>query len=257
MELTPYVLPMEAPFLERRGVYVKTEAGMGEIAPWPGTHKESLEEAIEALKKGDHSLPSVAFALDMANYLKSSKRAGSYRLIIDSDPLPKEPSSVKLKVGRDLRKDLERIKTLDSLGCSMRLDANRSFTLEEAVAFAKECEGLNIEYMEEPLKKSAELSLFYRETGMPIALDETLYLNEPWEDIEGLSALILKVGALGPLARTRALAEEGKERGLRIVISSCFESPLTTDFLSALSAELAPKELAGLDTVRFFQTVSL
>ena len=91
----------------------------------------------------------------------------------------------------------------------------------------------------------------HREKGWPIALDETLYKNEPWEEIEGVVALVLKPAAIGPLERTYALAK----KGYRTVISSCFESSVGIDFLARLAHLLAPDELCGLDTLRYFSPV--
>jgi len=239
-----YNYKVTIPPYERKGAYVEGSAGIGELAPHPVTHRESLEEALAALALGDRSLPSVAFALDMANTKIDGPKAASYRLITDADPLPTEPCPVKLKIGRDF----SRLRELQALGCSVRLDANRAWTLEEALSFDLG----PIEYIEEPLKNPSQLSLLHREKGWPLALDETLYLNEPWEKIEGVTTLILKPAALGPLERTFKLAS----LGYRAVISSCFESPAGIEFLAKLAYQLAPDELCGLDTEKYFSRLA-
>lgn len=248
MELRRYCLKFSLPPFERRGAIVSIHGALGDLAPFPGTHCESLEEAIAGLERGDRSLPSVAFALDMAAAPRTGADAPSYRLIYHGEALPKEACPVKLKVGQNLENDIERIKQLHALGCSIRLDASRRWNMEEALQFAKRCT-VPIEYIEEPLRKSGELSRFYSKTGLPLALDETLYLNEPWEGIEGVTTLILKPSALGPLRRTRELADRGKD----VVISSCFESETGIAFLKELSAAINPGKYAGLDTLRFFE----
>lgn len=234
-----YSYQLKIPPYERRGAYIRGSAGLGELAPFPGTHQESLEEAIQALERGDRSLPSVAFALDMANTRIDGPKATSYRLITDHDPLPSKPCAVKLKIGRDLT----RLRQLQAMGCSVRLDANRQWSLEEAL----DLDLGEIEYIEEPLQDSSQLSLLHREKRWPLALDETLYRNEPWEQIEGVVALVLKPTALGALTRTFALAK----KRYRIIISSCFESSVGIDFLARLAHQVAPGELCGLDTLRY------
>lgn len=241
MEL--YSHKLSIPPYERRGAYIEGLAGIGELAPHPVTHKESLEEALEALRRGDRSLPSVAFALDMANTKIDGPRAKSYRLITDADPLPTESCAVKLKIGRDFT----RLRKLQAMGCSIRLDPNRAWSLEEALTFDLG----QIEYIEEPLRDSKDLTLLHQEKGWPLALDETLYRNEPWEEIKGVVALVVKPAAIGSLERTYALAS----KGYRIVISSCFESSIGIDFLQRLAYLLAPDELCGLDTLRYFSAV--
>jgi O-succinylbenzoate synthase len=69
--------------------------------------------------------------------------------------------AVKLKVGgRDVEEDVELVRavrrTLNS-DVSLRLDANRAWSFEEAERFARGIAGLRLEYVEEPLSDPAGL----------------------------------------------------------------------------------------------------
>ena len=61
---------------------------------------------------------------------------------------------------------------------SLRLDANRAWTLDEALEFASGIKGIKIEYCEESLKNPEQLDSFLEKSDLPIALDETLFNTE-------------------------------------------------------------------------------
>ncbi len=166
-------------------------------------------------------------------------------------------AAVKIKVGRGApAEEAARVKDLAGRleGVRIRLDANRAWRLADAVTFAKSLSGVAVEYVEEPLQRSGELPLFHRDTGLSVALDETL-TDTPrsvWESYEGVAALVVKPTITGGLARTHRLAQLAKARGWRLVVSSCFESGVATGALCELAAAYGgPDSPAGLDTYRW------
>ena len=86
--------------------------------------------------------------------------------------------TIKLKVGRhSLNEDIVAVKALRTTagnGTEIRLDANRAWSLKEAVSFGKSVADCRIQYIEEPLKEAADLTQFFKQTGIPFALDESL-----------------------------------------------------------------------------------
>ncbi|MCI0595876.1 MAG: o-succinylbenzoate synthase [candidate division Zixibacteria bacterium] len=86
--------------------------------------------------------------------------------------------AIKLKVGRQsLEEDIALVKTARELSPSsvtIRLDANRAWDLPRAVAFGKALADCQIEYIEEPLQELPDLEKFYDQSGLPLALDESL-----------------------------------------------------------------------------------
>ena len=165
--------------------------------------------------------------------------------------------AVKLKVGsRAVAEDVELTRAVrDAIGdgVGLRLDANRSWNLEQAIAFGREMGTVGIEYLEEPLRE-ARLRELFDATGIPVALDESLLELQP-EELEGrreVGAVVLKPTLLGGLARAREWAVKALERDVRPVVSSCFESGVgllaLAEFAWTATRDSVP---AGLDTYRW------
>ena len=166
--------------------------------------------------------------------------------------------AVKLKVGgRPVVEDVELTRVVrDAIGdgVALRLDANRSWTLEQAVAFGREVGNSGVEYLEEPLREPEHLRDLFDATGIPVALDESLLELRP-EDLGGrreVGAVVLKPTLLGGIARAREWVAKALELDIRPVVSSCFESGVGLLALAAFAWESTGDAVpAGLDTYRW------
>ena len=139
----------------------------------------------------------------------------------------------------------------------LRLDANQSLSLDEAIVFAKQIPPGSIAYIEEPLQQAELIGDFYAKTRILSALDETL-----WQKPEllttipeaSLAALILKPNRLGGISAALHFAQYAKEKNLLAVFSSAFESGISLSFYAWLAASTASQPAAcGLDTYRYLQ----
>jgi o-succinylbenzoate synthase len=146
-----------------------------------------------------------------------------------------------------------------AFGCSvkLRLDANQSLSLDEAVSLAKQIPPESIAYIEEPLQQAELIGDFFAKTGIHSALDETL-----WQKPEllamipeaSLAALILKPNRLGGISTALHFARYAREKNLLAVFSSAFESGISLSFYAWLAASTASQPAAcGLDTYRYLQ----
>ncbi len=166
--------------------------------------------------------------------------------------------AVKLKVGtRPVVEDVELARMVrDAIGdgVAFRLDANRSWTLEQAVAFGREVGNSGVEYLEEPLREPEHLRDFFDATGIPVALDESLLELRP-DDLEGrreVGAVVLKPTLLGGITSARQWVAKAAALNIRPVVSSCFESGVgllaLAELVWASTRDAVP---AGLDTYRW------
>ena len=139
----------------------------------------------------------------------------------------------------------------------LRLDANQSLSLDEAISFARQIPQGSVAYIEEPLQQAEGIGKFYAKTALHSALDETL-----WQKPEllfkiptaSLAALILKPNRIGGIFVARQFALYAREKNLLAVFSSAFESGISLSFYTWLAASTAPKPAAcGLDTYRYLQ----
>jgi o-succinylbenzoate synthase len=163
--------------------------------------------------------------------------------------------AVKLKVGRlEVAEDVEIVRGVGEIlgdGVSLRLDANRAWSYEEAVRFAEGISGVRIAYVEEPLAEPSRLADLARGWGLPVALDESL-VGIPPGDLAGhpyARAVVLKPTLLGGISRALRFADEAKALGMAPVVSSSYEAGVGTGALVALAATVGG-EPAGLDTYR-------
>jgi len=162
--------------------------------------------------------------------------------------------SVKLKVGRDtIKDDIERVKLVQKVlgtDCTLRLDANRAWEFEEASHFAHGISECEIEYIEEPLRDPDRLSDFVGETGLPVAIDETVVGLAPGilARHKYAAAVILKPTMLGSIDEVTNLGRAALDFGMTPVISSSFESGVGTLGLCLLAAMLGDSSVpVGLD----------
>ena len=166
----------------------------------------------------------------------------------------------KLKVGRlALEEDLEMVRALKSLvgeDAVLRLDANRAWKLDQALFFAAGLSGIDIDYLEEPVRSFDQLIQLCQEPAMdlPVALDESLLKLRP-EDLplcRNIKALVLKPTLLG-FEKTMRFARRALDVDMTPVISSAFESGVGLTVLSQMAALLKLEHVpAGLDTSDWF-----
>jgi len=166
--------------------------------------------------------------------------------------------SFKLKIGRQaLDDDIVKVRAVrKQIGDScLRLDCNRSWTVEDALSFWKEIHDCEIEYIEEPLKEFNDykvLALSQNEGHeLPLALDESLMSMSPQEvlSVPNLRALIIKPTILG-FVMTAKYAMLARENSIKPVISSSFESSVGLSALAQMAAAFNETDVpAGLGTL--------
>ena len=329
VESARYRLPLRSRFAaggvditHRDGILVRlTDAegrtGHGDIAPLPGLHRESLEEAeihlaqlaprligasageepttfaaaaaaLEARTRadGEPALASVAFGLDAAlagllavaadtvpvhvlrpgNEVVASARLPLAALFAGTSHDAEDPETlealrafpvVKVKVGRqDPSEDGLLLQTLCRAlpqQVLLRIDGNRSLTLDEALRMLEAVPPERIAYLEEPLVDPRQLTLLHARTGMGMGLDETLrdphYADLPTSD--AVVAWIVKPSLVGSFSSLSALARAAFQANKQFVISSAFESGLGLWHLAQLAGALSRGAPAGLGTDRW------
>lgn len=221
----------------REGLILQIHDGWGEIAPLPGFSKETLDEAKNEIlsvlfENAKPSLPSVKFGLSCAGkpfdasalkmplcaFKKPRPNCDSLKLKLKNIPLEEAISTVKQYIGRT----------------RLRIDCNRSWSLEEALYFASHFSPSDFEYLEEPLHSFSDLLRFSKITKFPIAVDESLreqsYLNIPT-----LKAAVVKPMLMGGIPKLP----------VPIVLSSVYESSLGVLQIARFAS---PHITHGLDT---------
>ncbi|WP_038172845.1 MULTISPECIES: o-succinylbenzoate synthase [Vibrio] len=297
-KLYRYELPMDSGVIlreqrltVREGFIVELalddKIGRGEIAPLPGFSLESLEETyaqlVEQLALWSQGVeldleplfPSVAFGLSMAQLELDDilPEQGCYQAapLCSGDPdelLPKLNAMsgekvAKIKVGlyEPIRDGMLVSLFLESIpDLTLRLDANRAWTSEKALQFAKKIAPSlrqRIAFIEEPCQSPGESFSFAIATGIAIAWDETLQHSVRKDDFKlqdynGAKAIIIKPTLIGSIERCAELIATAKSLGIKVIISSSIESSLGLTQLARFAAWQLPQETPGLDTIGLF-----
>ncbi|HHW7569743.1 TPA: o-succinylbenzoate synthase [Mannheimia haemolytica] len=293
VKLYRYQLPIRTgvvlrkqPLKERQGLLVclqeQEKVGWGEIAPLPSFSQESLEQAenqtvnwLKAWQKEEPEMleqlfPSVAFGLSCALAELNNKlgeQANNQSAVLCYGDLEKlhtafrqsSHSIGKLKIGLNPEQEGEQanllLHTFPNL--RLRLDANRLWSLEQAVKFAEKIANKHkhrIQFIEEPCQTPELSRQFATQTDIAIAWDETvreanfLVKKEP-----NLTAIIIKPTLVGSLEKCVNLIQQAHSQGLAAVISSSLESSLGLTQLARIAYQYTPNNVPGLDTLNLMQ----
>lgn len=244
--------------LTHEGAFV----GLGELAPLPGLHQESLSEAIAQIKvrhvlPPEQLYPSVKFAWQMALAWSGLKPLTDVKvnalLAGTSDSIEQQAlyavsqgyQCIKIKIGdKSPQEVVDLVKSLRKLigkSTQIRLDANAKFTLKEALLISERLTRSQIAYIEDPTQPH-DLEQFCLNSQIPCALDGT------WQE-EKYAQLPAKAWVIKPnLAWPACLPTHVQT----LTITSCFESAVGVAYLAWLANRFAPHVSHGLSTVEWF-----
>lgn len=255
------------------------EVAQSVASAWTGTTLSrpaaSLGSWLKELPSRDEGLASLQFAwetaaLDLiAQHTDTSLPAvlGAQRSTVGINGLIVDPldtgekraralrtagyRSVKVKVGRGaIAEEAEAIRVIRGVlgpDIALRLDANRAWSMDEAVAFARAIEDTEVAYIEEPLANPSRLDELARKTSLPLALDESTRELAPalLRAMPSVSAVVLKPTLLGGVETTLQWMAVAEEIDVTPVISGAYESGIGVRMLLALAAA-GPATATGL-----------
>lgn len=163
----------------------------------------------------------------------------------------------KVKVaqrGQSLVDDTERVNRVRELrpAARIRVDANRGWTVEEAVAAERALtETGELEYMEQPCATVEELAAVRARVRTPIAADESIRrARDPYRVVEA-DAADIGVVKQAPLGGVRNTLRLGRELGLDLTVASALDTAVGIN-AGLVTAKLAGSRAAGLATQRLF-----
>ena len=162
-------------------------------------------------------------------------------------------TTVKIKVGADLKEDLSRIEYVRELlpSAKIRIDVNGSWSVGKATqaihAIYDTCE---LEYVEQPCATLEDLRELKKRIGLPVLIagDEVVRkTQDPMAvDLRGaIDGLLLKVAPLGGIKRSMEIAAH---HGMPVVVSSALDSAVGISYGLRLAAALPSDYACGLGT---------
>lgn len=269
----------------REGLLVKIQCGekigWGEIAPLPEYSQETLDEArnqclqwLEDWQKDQQSsnlddlFPSVAWGLSCAK----SEMIGDLPPVNTFPTAPLcygDPDELYEKLDQMPGQKVGKVKVglyeanRDGMICdmllealpdlSLRLDANRSWTMAKAQSFAKyvkKAHRSRIQFLEEPCKTREESLQFAEMSGIRIAWDESVReKNFKLVQDDRVSAIVIKPTLVGSLQKCVKLIQQAQAFDMLAVVSSSIESSFGLTQLASFAQRYTPNTPAGLDTL--------
>jgi L-alanine-DL-glutamate epimerase-like enolase superfamily enzyme len=247
------------PFLAAVDAFVHTAAGRR----MPGAAKAAIEMAIfdlagKASERPLHSLLGVDRAEPVL--CNATLAAGAPDAVAaDAERWARQGfETFKLKLGAG--DDVAQVRAVrDAVGpdARIRVDANGSWSVEEAVGVLRMIEPLGIELVEQPVADRRGMAEVTRSTPIPVAADETVATGKEARraasarECELATVKLAKVGGIG---EANGIAGE-----LPIYLSSALDGPLgiaaAAHAAQALPFEGAAADLAhGLATQALFKT---
>jgi O-succinylbenzoate synthase len=169
------------------------------------------------------------------------------------------PTCVKIKVGgpgSTRATDVARVRAVrDTLGPTgrIRIDANGSWTLDEAEHAIREMEPLDLDYVEQPVESVSDMAVLRQrmaELGIGIAADESIRRSSDITTVleaKACDVVVLKVQPLGGIVKALAIAEKAREAGCDVVVSSALETSVGLHYGAKLHQILSTNQPYSLD----------
>jgi SAM-dependent methyltransferase len=154
----------------------------------------------------------------------------------------KRGSSLKLKVGRDVMKDIKIIEFIRNelkFPNQIRIDANQGYSLKQLQFMIPTLKEAGIEYVEEPVKikdLSVASGMLHR-YGLKIILDESLNIINIIKFIKFIDVINLKLSRIGDINESLQLIKLAKKHNLKIVIGCSEELERGMEAIYALGHE--------------------
>ncbi len=239
---------------DRTGVLFRGPAGWGEFSPFADYSDQRaalwLQAAIEAAYL-PVDIPPGAFVYVNAIIGDHEDAVAATQRAIEEFGC----TTIKIKLGTDLVRDLERLDSIVSTAGSVnhpdpdpiriRVDINGQWSLEQALIAFKEMSEYPIEYIEQPCADHESLRQLHLRANIPIAVDESIRVHHHVSVREFADIAIVKVSPLGGLSATRHIADN---IGVPVRVSGALETSVGL-FPSLVAAwQLAPDHAAGLGT---------
>lgn len=168
-------------------------------------------------------------------------------------------STIKCKIGFNFDREYHALKQIHTQfpDLTIRVDANRAWTLKEAKQHCPKLADLKIEYCEEPLREVSpeNYKTLSENTELPIALDETVSEYSKWQNLLPYSSyLIIKPMVIGSIEKNFETKRLANTHDNKVVVTTALESGIGRYFTAILASGIGSAQMAhGLSTGSLFK----
>ncbi len=169
--------------------------------------------------------------------------------------------AIKVKVGKDGNKDVERMKAIRAaVGSSipLRIDANQGWGVEEAITTLQALASLDIQHCEEPIARWDFMNLprVRKESPIPIMADESCGDEHDAARLAALEAcdyFNIKIGKAGGLYKAKKIVDVAKAASIHLQVGAFMESRLAMTAFAHFSLCDSLIEHYDFDTALMFR----
>lgn len=161
--------------------------------------------------------------------------------------------TLKLKVGLGaIADDVRRVRAVREAvgpGIRLRADANAAWDVSTALQALVQLAPFDLDYLEQPVPDARDLASLRDRALVPIAADESAQDARAVADLletQAVDWLILKPMALGGLRYVRRLAQQAREAGIGVTLTSVLDRGVGTAASLHLAAALGFETACGL-----------
>jgi len=240
-----FSIPMNVRFRgidHREGVLLGGPGGCGEFSPfWDYDVAESTAWLAAALEAADRGFPEPVREVVPVNCTVPAVDPDRARAIVTG---PHGCRTAKVKVAepaQTLDDDVARVAAVrDAIGPEgrVRIDANGTWTVHEAIDAIKELDAFELEYVEQPVATVGELADVRRRVDVPVAADESIRRADDPLRVKRLGAADIAVLKVQPLGGVHACLRLAEQLGMPVVVSSALETSVGIAAGVALAAAL-------------------
>jgi O-succinylbenzoate synthase len=246
----PFSVALRHPVLgvtSRSGFLIEGEAGWAEWSPLPSWSREEGETAHRgALETAGNAFPPVIQAsVEINTMIPRVAPDVAARMAVAAGC-----HTIKVKVG-DPEGEARVRAVREAVGpaAHIRLDANGSWDLEQAIRALEVLARYDIELVEDPVPTLADLALLRRRTSIPLAAETSIRTMEDVIEMRRLDAadvLVIKPQRIGGIVAALHAAELA---AIPVVVSSALETSVGLAACLAVAAALPASPYAhGIGT---------
>ena len=205
------------------------------------TAKSALEIALYDLKAKSLKQPLYQMLGGTQTHFKTDitiSMGEIDKMIADSlDAVSLGYETLKIKIGDDPQKDIERVKAIYSVldkHIKLRLDANQGWTAKESVSLlhALEKENIIAEFIEQPVRADDIEGLRYikERVQTPLLADESIFsVNDARKllEMQAIDYVNIKLAKTAGITQALELADLSKEFGVKCMIGCMLEGPIS------------------------------